>query len=240
MIALLLARHRYYGRNGGSRLRPEARNRQLLIRDGGSSPWERTTPFPRMPTRINAAGNVDHPGAHRRDGQLGRVEISAVPGTREATVQGDHHRRGVHVQRDQPGLDPHPRHPDEGITTAARGAAGNLVSGQRSSSTSTAHDRADAREVPVGIVRTCRSVPKRMPRGSRRPWRIGYGACSAMRSEYERAARSISPRADAATAASAQDLEALLPVLHGRVALIATHRRSDIRDRLAARERSSR
>src|SRR2546428_12643367 len=103
----------------------------LLIRDGRIVAVGTNVPIPPDATRINAAGKWITPGLIDGAGQLGLVEISAVPGTREATVQGDTIAAAFNVAE---GINPAstliPVTRIEGITTALAVPTGNLVSGQ--------------------------------------------------------------------------------------------------------------
>src|SRR5207247_5006132 len=88
-------------------------------------------PIPPDATRIDAAGKWITPGLIDGAGQLGLVEINAVPGTRDASVQGDTIAASFNVAE---GINPAstviPVTRIEGITTALAVPTGNLVSGQ--------------------------------------------------------------------------------------------------------------
>src|SRR6266566_5156015 len=120
MIALLLAQT--IAITGGTVYPvsgPKLANASVLIRDGRIVAVGTNVPIPPDATRIDGAG------------QLGLVEISAVPGTRDATVQGDTIAASFNVAE---GINPAstviPVTRIEGITTALAVPTGNLVSGQ--------------------------------------------------------------------------------------------------------------
>ncbi len=110
---------------------PRLPNASVLIRDGRIVAVGTNVAIPPNATRIDAAGKWVTPGLIDGAGQLGLVEISAVPGTREATVQGDTIAASFNVAE---GINPAstliPVTRIEGITTALAAPSGNLVSGQ--------------------------------------------------------------------------------------------------------------
>src|SRR2546427_5766964 len=110
---------------------PKLANASVLIRDGRIVAVGANVPIPPDATRINATGKWITPGLIDGAGQLGLVEISAVPGTREAAVQGDTVAAAFNVSE---GINPAstliPVTRIEGITTALALPTGNLVSGQ--------------------------------------------------------------------------------------------------------------
>lgn len=210
---------------------PKLANASVLIRDGRIIAVGTNVSIPPDATRIDAAGKWITPGLIDGAGQLGLVEVSAVPGTREATVQGDTIAAAFNVVE---GINPAstliPVTRIEGITTALAVPTGNLVSGQ-----AVLIDLAGATieqmlvKSPVGIVADLSETAKDDAGGSRaavadRLRRVFRDAL-----EYERRKVDFSRAQMQPLSASAPDLEALLPVLHGRVALIAyANRRSDI------------
>src|SRR5947207_15949956 len=68
---------------------PKLANASVLIRDGRIVAVGTNVPIPPDATRIDAAGKWITPGLIDGAGQLGLVEISAGPGTRDASAQGD-------------------------------------------------------------------------------------------------------------------------------------------------------
>src|SRR2546427_8806703 len=84
---------------------PKLANASVLIRDGRIVAVGTSVPIPPDATRIDAAGKWITPGLIDGAGQIGLVEISAVPGTRDASVQGDTIAASFNDGRDQPGLD---------------------------------------------------------------------------------------------------------------------------------------
>ncbi len=210
---------------------PKLPNASVLIRDGRIVAVGANVSIPPDATRIDAAGKWVTPGLIDGAGQLGLVEISAVPGTREATVQGDTVAAAFNVAE---GINPAstliPVTRIEGITTALAAPTGNLVSGQ---AVLIDLDGATIEQMlvksPVAIVADLSESAKEDAGGSRaavadRLRRVFRDAL-----EYERRKVDFSRAQIHPLSASAPDLEALLPVLHGRVSLIAyANRRSDI------------
>src|SRR5213596_1598170 len=132
MIALLLAQT--IAITGGTVYPvsgPKLANASVLIRDGRIVAVGTNVPIPPDATRIDAAGKWITPGLIDGAGQLGLVEISAVPRTRDASVQGDTIAASFNVAE---GINPAstviPVTRIEGITTALAVPTGNLVSGQ--------------------------------------------------------------------------------------------------------------
>jgi imidazolonepropionase-like amidohydrolase len=210
---------------------PKLAGATVLIRDGRIVAVGANVPIPADATRINAAGKWITPGLIDGAGQLGLVEINAVPGTREANVQGDTIAAAFNVAE---GINPAstliPVTRIEGITTALAAPTGNLVSGQ---AVLIDLDGATIEQMlvksPAGIVADLSESAKDDAGGSRaavadRLRRVFRDAL-----EYERRKTDFSRAQMQPLTASARDLEALLPMLHGRVPLIAyANRRSDI------------
>src|SRR5256885_7390804 len=210
---------------------PKLANASVLIRDGRIVAVGANVPIPPDATRINAAGKWITPGLIDGTGQLGLVEISAVPGTREASVLGDTIAAAFNVAE---GINPAstliPITRVEGITTALAVPTGNLVSGQ-----AVLIDLAGATieqmlvKSPVGMVADLSESAKDDAGGSRAAVADRLRGVFRDALEYERRKVDFSRAQMQPLSASARDLEALLPVLHGRVALIAyANRRSDI------------
>jgi imidazolonepropionase-like amidohydrolase len=210
---------------------PKLAGATVLIRDGRIVAVGANVPIPADATRINAAGKWITPGLIDGAGQLGLVEINAVPGTREANVQGDTIAAAFNVAE---GINPAstliPVTRIEGITTALAAPTGNLVSGQ---AVLIDLDGATIEQMlvksPAGIVADLSESAKDDAGGSRaavadRLRRVFRDAL-----EYERRKTDFSRAQMQPLTASARDLEALLPMLHGRVPLIAyANRRTDI------------
>jgi len=232
MIALLLAQT--IAITGGTVYPvsgPKLANASVLIRDGRIVAVGTNVAIPPDATRIDAAGKWITPGLIDGAGQLGLVEISAVPGTREATVQGDTIAAAFNVAE---GINPAstliPVTRIEGITTALAVPTGNLVSGQ---AVLIDLDGATIEQMlvksPVGIVADLSERAKDNAGGSRAAVADRLRAAFRDALEYERRKVDFGRAQMRPLSASAQDLEALLPMLHGRVSLIAyANRRSDI------------
>src|SRR4029077_12221622 len=210
---------------------PKLANATVLIRDGRIVAVGTNVTIPSGATRIDAAGKWITPGLIDGTGQLGLVEISAVPGTREASVQGDTIAAAFNVAE---GINPAstliPVNRIEGVTTTLAVPGGHLVSGQ---AVLIDLDGATIEHMlvksPVGVVADLSESGKDEAGGSR------AGSADRLRRvfrdalEYERRKADFGQAQMRPLSASAADLEALLPVVHGREPLIAAaNRRSDI------------
>jgi len=210
---------------------PKLANATVLIRDGRIAAVGTNVSVPSDATRIDATGKWVTPGLIDGAGQLGLVEISAVPGTREASLQGDTIAAAFNVAE---GINPAstliPVNRIEGVTTALAVPVGHLVSGQAVliDLDGTTIEQMLVKS-PVGLVVDLSESGKDEAGGSR------AGSADRLRRvfrdalEYERRKADFGRAQMRSLSASAADLEALLPVLHGREALIAVaNRRSDI------------
>src|SRR5882724_6964511 len=232
MIALLLAQT--IAITGGTVYPvsgPKLVNASVLIRDGRIVAVGTNVSIPSGATRIDASGKWITPGLIDGTGQIGLVEISAVPGTREASVQGDTIAAAFNVAE---GINPAstliPVTRIEGITTALAVPTGNLVSGQAALIDL---DGATIEQMlvksPVGIVADLSERAKDNGGGSRAAVADRLRGVFRDALEYERRKVDFGRAQMRPLSASAADLEALLPVLHARVPLIAyANRRSDI------------
>ena len=210
---------------------PKLANATVLIRDGKVVAVGAGVAVPPDATRIDAQGKWVTPGLIDGAGQMGLVEIGAVAGTREDTVRGDTIAAAFNVAE---GINPAsaliPVTRIEGITTVLATPTGNLVSGQ---AVLIDLDGATIEQMlvksPVGIILNDSETGKDFAGGSRaaladRVRRVFRDAL-----EYERRRADFNRAQIRPLAASAADLEALLPVLHGQEPLIAyANRRSDI------------
>ena len=234
MIAFLLAQTiaitggTVYPAPGGG---PKLANATVLIRDGRIAAVGTDVSVPSDATRIDATGKWVTPGLIDGAGQLGLVEISAVPGTHEATLRGDTIAAAFNVAE---GINPAstliPVTRIEGVTTAVAVPVGHLVSGQAVliDLDGTTIEQMLVKS-PVGVVVDLSESGKDEAGGSR------AGSADRLRRvfrdalEYERRKPDFGRAQLRSLSASAADLEALLPVLHGREPLIAVaNRRSDI------------
>jgi imidazolonepropionase-like amidohydrolase len=232
MIALLLAQT--IAITGGTVYPvsgPKLANATVLVRDGRVVAVGTGVPVPADATRIDASGKWVTPGLIDGAGQLGLVEIGAVPGTREGTVQGDTIAAAFNVAE---GINPAstliPVTRIEGITSALATPSGNLVSGQ---AVLIDLDGATVEQMvvksPVGVVADLSESGKADAGGSRAQVAARLRQVFRDALEYERRKTDYSRAQMQRLSASAEDLEALLPVVHGRVPLIAVaNRRSDI------------
>ena len=232
MIALLLAQT--IAITGGTVYPvsgPKVANATVLIRDGKIVAVGAGVTTPSGATRIDATGKWVTPGLIDGAGQLGLVEIGAVPGTREGFLRGDTIAAAFNVAE---GLNPAsmliPVTRIEGVTTALATPLGNLVAGQ-AVLIDLAGNTIEEMLVksPVGIVADLSESGKNEAGGSR------AGVADRLRRAFRDALLYERRRADFNRAQmpplpeSPPDLEALLPMLHGQEALIANaNRRSDI------------
>ena len=210
---------------------PKLANATVLIRDGKIVAVGAGVTTPSGATRIDATGKWVTPGLIDGAGQLGLVEIGAVPGTREGFLRGDTIAAAFNVSE---GLNPAsmliPVTRIEGVTTALATPLGNLVAGQ-AVLIDLAGNTIEEMLVksPVGIVADLSESGKNEAGGSR------AGVADRLRRAFRDALLYERRRADFNRAQmpplpeSPPDLEALLPMLHGQEALIASaNRRSDI------------
>jgi len=232
MIALLLAQT--IAITGGTVYPvsgPKLANATVLIRDGKIVAVGAGVTTPSGATRIDATGKWVTPGLIDGAGQLGLVEIGAVPGTREGFLHGDTIAAAFNVAE---GLNPAsmliPVTRIEGVTTALATPLGNLVAGQAVLIDLAGNTIEEMLvKTPVGIVADLSESGKSEAGGSR------AGVADRLRRAFRDALLYERRRADFNRAQmpplpeSPPDLEALLPMLHGQEALIANaNRRSDI------------
>ncbi|HYK83088.1 MAG TPA: amidohydrolase family protein [Gemmatimonadales bacterium] len=210
---------------------PKLTNATVLIRDGKIAAVGTNVVVPADATRIDARGKWVTPGFIDGGGQMGLVEISAVEGTREATLKGDSVAAAFNVAE---GINPAstliPVTRIEGITTALATPGGNLISGQavlvdldgptiermlvKSPAAMVVYLNEEAKD-EGGTSRA--GVAARLRRVFNDALEYGRRRADYSRAQMER------------LAASAADLEAVLPVLRGEVPLVAVaNRRSDI------------
>src|SRR5881398_2768971 len=222
MIALLLAQT--IAITGGTVYPvsgPKVADANVLIRDGRIVAVGTNVSIPSGATRIDASGKWITPGLIDGTGQIGLVEISVVPGTREASVQGDTIAAAFNVAE---GINPAstliPVTRIEGITTTLAVPTGNLVSGQAALIDL---DGATIEQMlvksPVGVVADLSESAKDAAGGSRAAVAERLRGVFRDALEYERRKTDFGRAQMQALSASARDLDALLPVLHGRVAL---------------------
>jgi len=214
---------------------PEIANATVLIRDGKIAAVGTGVAVPPDAARIDATGKWVTPGLIDGAGQMGLVEIGAVAGTREALLKGDTIAASFNVAE---GINPASVVISvtriEGVTTVLAVPAGNLVSGQ-AVLIDLAGNTIEEMLVksPVGVVLNDSETGKDFAGGSRaalveRVRRVFRDAL-----EYERRRADFGRAQLRPLSASAADLEALLPVLHGQEPLIAyANRRSDIESAL--------
>ena len=210
---------------------PKIEQATVLIRDGKIAAVGTTVTVPADATRIDATGKWVTPGLIDGAGQMGLVEVGAVGATREGSQRADTIAASFNVAE---GLNPAsqviPVTRIEGITTTLAAPTGHLVSGQ---AVLIDLDGATIEEMlaqsPVGLVATLSEDAKEEGGGSRAGVAERLRAVFRDALEYERRKGDFTRAQIQPLSASAADLEALLPVLHGRLPLIAiANRRSDI------------
>ena len=214
---------------------PKIEHATVLIRDGRIAAVGTNITVPAEATRIDAAGKWITPGLIDGAGQMGLVEIGAVPGTREGRVQGDTIAAAFNVAE---GINPAsqviPVTRVEGITTTLAAPGGHLVSGQ---AVLIDLDGSTIEQMlvksPVGIVADLSENAKDEGGGSRASVVQRLRATFRDALEYERRRLDYRRAQIEPLSASEADLEGLLPVLHGELPLIAiANRRSDIQNAL--------
>ena len=232
MIALLLAQT--IAITGGTVYPvagPKVANATVLIRDGKIVAVGAGVPVPPDATRIDAQGKWVTPGLIDGAGQVGLVEIGAVAGTREGSVRDDTIAAAFNVAE---GINPAsvliPVTRIEGITTVLATPTGNLVSGQAALIDL---DGATIEQMlvksPAGVVLNASETGKDYAGGSRAALADRVRRVFGDALEFERRRADFNRAQIRPLSASAADLEALLPVLHGQEPLIAyANRRSDI------------
>jgi len=210
---------------------PKIENATVVIRDGRIAAVGTNVAIPAGATRIDAAGKWVTPGLIDGAGNMGLREISAVQNTNEGTLRGNEVAAAFNVTE---GLNPAstliPVTRVEGVTTTLAVPGGDLIWGQAVliDLDGTTIEAMVAKS-PVGVVADLSENAKGAGGGSRagvaqRLRRIFNDAL-----EYERRRTDYSRAQMQDLSASAADLEALLPVLHGRLPLmVVANRRSDI------------
>jgi imidazolonepropionase-like amidohydrolase len=210
---------------------PMIENGTVLMRDGQIVAVGAGVAIPADAQRIDATGKVVTPGLVNAGTQLGLVEIGAVAGTRESSARG---RDGIAAAfRPWEGLNPtsvliSPAR-SAGITTVLIAPSGGLISGQAGIIHLVAGSASDMiMRSPVAMVATL--GPARGPNGMPRAETIMRLREILDDARVYRTRRADFERAQTRTlAASRLDLEALLPVLDGRLPmLIEADKASDI------------
>ncbi|OLC70338.1 MAG: hypothetical protein AUH78_21275 [Gemmatimonadetes bacterium 13_1_40CM_4_69_8] len=232
MIALLLAQT--IAITGGTVYPvsgPKLEHATVLMQNGRIAAVGTNVTIPAGATRIDATGKWVTPGLTDGGGQMGLVEIGAVGGTREAFYQGDSVAAAFNVAE---GINPAstliPVTRMEGVTTTLAAPGGHLISGQ---AVLIDLDGATVEQMlvksPVGILADLSESGKDEAGNTR------AGVTQRLRQvfrdalDYERRKADFARAQMQALSAHSADLEALLPVLHGQLPLIAVaNRKSDI------------
>src|SRR2546427_2061080 len=232
MIALLLAqtiaiRGGTFHQSAGPRLE----HAKLLMKNAAIAADASNVTTPAGATRIDATGKWVTPGLTDGGGQMGLVEIGAVGGTREAFYQGDSVAAAFNVAE---GINPAstliPVTRMEGVTTTLAAPGGHLISGQ---AVLIDLDGATVEQMlvksPVGILADLSESGKDEAGNTRagvtQRLRQGFPGAPG----YQRRKAEVARAQMQGLSARPADLEALLPVLHGQLPLIAVaNRKSDI------------
>ncbi len=210
---------------------PRIENATVLIRDGRIAAVGSNVAVPAGATRIDASGKWVTPGLINGAGQMGLREISSIQNTNEATLRGNDVAAAFNVLE---GINPAstliPVNRIEGVTTTLAVPGGGLIWGQAALiDLDGATIEAMRVKAPAALVADLSEGSKDAGGGSRagvtqRLRRVFNDAL-----EYARRGAAYQRAQNEQLAASAADLEALLPVLRGQLPLIAVaNRRSDI------------
>ena len=210
---------------------PKIDNATVLIRDGRIAAVGSNVAIPAGATRIDATGKWVTPGLIDGAGNMGLREIGAVQNTNEGTLRGNEVAAAFNVAE---GINPAstliPVTRIEGVTTTLAVPGGDLIWGQAVliDLDGTTIEAMVAKS-PVAIVADLSEGSKGAGGSSR------AGAAQRLRRVFNDALEYSRRRTDYGRAqmqelaASAADLEALLPVLRGQLPLIVfANRRSDI------------
>lgn len=218
---------------------PAISNGTVVIRNGRIEAVGTNVPVPADAQRIDAAGKIVTPGLVNAATQLTITEIGAVNSTRNASARG---REGIAAAFNVwDGLNPNsvliPPAREAGVTTVVIEPSGGIISGQAAVLHLVEGDAADmVLRAPVAMVGLIGAQGGRGGGGGQQAgpqsrgelimrWREVLDdarAYKARKAEYER-------NQTREFAADRADLEALLPVLDGRVPLlIDADRSSDI------------
>lgn len=214
---------------------PRLENATVLIRDGRIAAVGTNVAVPANATRIDATGKIVTPGIVNAGTQLGVTEIGSVGDTRDAYAIGERGVAASFVVVD--GFNPRstllPVTRQDGITTAVVVPAGGFVAGQAGViDLASGSGRDDAREM---IRRTSAAMVVNMEAGRAAGAGARGEAIARLRdlltdARTYRATRAAYDRGDSRDlSARRADLEAMLPVLDGRLPLMAVaSRASDI------------
>lgn len=214
---------------------PRLENATVLIRDGRIAAVGTDVAVPANATRIDATGKIVTPGIVNAGTQLGVTEVGSVADTRDAFAIGERGIAASFVVVD--GFNPRstllPVTRQDGITTAVVVPAGGFVAGQAGVvDLASGSGRDDAREM---IRRTSAAMVVNMEGGRSAGAGARGEAIARLRdlltdARTYRATRAAYDRGDSRDlSARRTDLEAMLPVLDGRLPLmVVASRASDI------------
>ncbi|HET9386017.1 MAG TPA: amidohydrolase family protein [Gemmatimonadales bacterium] len=210
---------------------PKIENATVLIRDGRIAAVGTNVTVPAGATRVDAAGKWVTPGLIDGAGQMGLREISSIQETNEATLRGNEVAAAFNVLE---GINPASTliavNRIEGVTTTLAVPSGDLIWGQ-AALIDLDGNTIEAMRVrsPAAMVADLSEGAKSAGGGSR------AGVAQRLRRvfddalEYARRGPTYQRAQNEGLAASAADLQALLPVLRGQLPLITVaNRRSDI------------
>lgn len=209
---------------------PKIENATVVIRDGRIAAVGANVIVPAGATRVDAAGKWITPGLFDGAGQMGLREISAVQNTNEQTLRGNEVAASFNVLE---GINPGSMligvNRIEGVTTTLAVPNGSLIWGQA------AVIDLDGTTIEQMRVKSSAAMVVDLSEGAKD---AGGGSRAGVAQRLRRvfddaleyARRPTYQRAqNEQLAASAADLQALLPVLRGQMPMIAVaNRRSDI------------
>jgi imidazolonepropionase-like amidohydrolase len=210
---------------------PKIENATVLIRDGRIAAVGANVAVPAGATRIDAAGKWITPGLIDGAGQMGLREISSIQETNEATLRGNEVAAAFNVLE---GINPASTliavNRIEGVTTTLAVPNGDLIWGQAALIDLDGNTIEEMRvRSPAAMVADLSEGAKSAGGGSR------AGVAQRLRRvfddalEYARRGPNYQRAQNEQLAASAADLQALVPVLRGQLPLIVlANRRSDI------------
>ncbi len=210
---------------------PKIDNATVVIQGGRITAVGTNVAIPAGATRIDATGKWVTPGLIDGAGNMGLREISAVQNTNEGTLRGNEVAAAFNVTE---GINPAstliPVTRIEGVTSTLSVPGGDLIWGQAVLiDLDGATIEAMVAKSPVAMVADLSEGSKGAGGSSR------AGAAQRLRRvfsdalEYSRRGASYQRAQNEQLAASAADLEALLPVLRGQMPLmVVANRRSDI------------
>lgn len=209
---------------------PRIENGTVLIQDGRILAVGQNLNIPAGAIQVDARGKWVTPGLFHSGSSLGLTQVGAVASTNEARHTGDINAAFNVAEGIDPATALIPIARLGGVTTAVTGPSGGLISGQ-AVLIDLLGDRTEALIVrtPVAMTFNLTESSKSAGGGSRAGVMQTLRQLFADVQEYERRKADFRKNQMQDLSAPAAELEALIPVLHGELPVIATaNRRSDI------------